>query len=117
MPQAMAIFGSGYGVTALKEAQWLQRCQLFYWGDLDVQGFEILSQFRGYFPHTQSFLMNKETFKQFFEGGTGTPSTVQTALHLTPEEQALYEQIKKGNFRLEQEKIPHYWVLQNLQKL
>ena len=117
MPQAMAIFGSGYGVTALKEAQWLQRCQLFYWGDLDVQGFEILSQFRGYFPHTQSFLMNKETFKQFFEGGTGTPSTVQTALLLTPEEQALYEQIKKGNFRLEQEKIPHYWVLQNLQQL
>ena len=61
--------------------------------------------------------MNKETFKQFFEGGTGTPSTVQTALLLTPEEQALYEQIKKGNFRLEQEKIPHYWVLQNLQQL
>ena len=37
------------------------------------RGFEILSQFRSYFPQTQSLLMDRTTFDTYFEGDKGTP--------------------------------------------
>ncbi|EJW91975.1 hypothetical protein EVA_19929 [gut metagenome] len=59
---AIIIWGHGYGIASLKKAKFLQHAPLYYWGDLDAQGFEILSQFRGYFPQTQSILMDRSTF-------------------------------------------------------
>jgi hypothetical protein len=104
--KTIVVFGSGYKVENLKNAKWLKRVKLFYWGDIDVQGFEILSQFRGYFPHVQSILMDKATFDRYFENDKGTPGKVSKALNLTDEEQRLYELLKENNWRLEQEKIP-----------
>jgi hypothetical protein len=106
MDQAIAIFGGGYGVAHLKNVAWLASLELLYWGDLDVQGFEILAQFRTYFPHTKSVLMDRATFDQFFENDPGTPSNVKVQLNLTIEEQALYDLLKTNDWRLEQEKIP-----------
>lgn len=108
--ETIAIFGSGFSVYNLKGAQWLINVELFYWGDIDVQGFEILSQFRSYFPQTQSMLMDKTTFEKFFENDSGTPTNVSTKLNLTDGEQQLYEVLKINNWRLEQEKIPLYWI-------
>ena len=79
--------------------------ELLYWGDLDAQGFEILSQFRGYFPHTQSILMDWETFEKFFEHDAGTPTKITGKLNLTNDELQLYELLKMNNWRLEQEKV------------
>lgn len=110
MDKTIAIFGSGYSVFNLKNTQWLSNVTLFYWGDIDVQGFEILSQFRSYFPHTKSMLMDKTTFDTFFENDQGTPTNVSVKLKLTEEEQHLYSLLKINNWRLEQEKIPVYWV-------
>lgn len=110
MDRSIAIFGSGFSVHNLKGAQWLSNLELLYWGDLDAQGFEILSQFRSYFPHAQSLLMDKITFEKFFENDKGTPTNVSVMLNLTEEEQQLYELLKINNWRLEQEKIPFYWV-------
>jgi hypothetical protein len=104
--KTIVIFGSGYGVENLKYTNWLHNVELFYWGDLDVQGFEILSQFRGYFSHTQSVIMNKETFDKFFNKDAGTPTKITATLSLTDKEQLLYQQLKENNWRLEQEKIP-----------
>lgn len=112
MDSAIAIFGSGYSVYNLKNAHWFSDVELFYWGDIDVQGFEILSQFRSYFLHVQSLLMDKVTFENFFENDKGTPTGVSTKLNLTEEEQQLYDMLKVNNWRLEQEKIPLYWVVQ-----
>lgn len=114
MDRSIAIFGSGFSVHNLKGAQWLFNVELFYWGDIDVQGFEILSQFRSYFPHAQSLLMDKTTFEKFFENDKGTLTNVSTKLNLTDEEQQLYELLKVNNWRLEQEKIPLYWVMNNI---
>ncbi len=58
MNDTIAIFGSGYSVYNLKNVQWFANLELLYWGDIDVQGFEILSQFRGYFQQTKSVLMD-----------------------------------------------------------
>ena len=106
MNNTIAIFGSGYSVYNLKSVSWFTNLKLLYWGDIDVQGFEILSQFRNYFPQTKSVLMDKETFEKFFENDKGTPTNVSTKLNLTDKEQQLYDTLKTNNWRLEQEKIP-----------
>jgi hypothetical protein len=110
LEKTIIIFGSGYNVRILKNVLWLRNVELLYWGDLDVHGFEILSQFRGYFPQTQSILMDKETFDKFFENDTGTPTKITEELNLTNEEIQLYELLKIQNQRLEQEKIPLPYV-------
>jgi hypothetical protein len=110
MDKAIAIFGSGYSVSHLKQALWLNNIELLYWGDIDVQGFEILSQFRGYFPQTKSILMDKATFDIYFEDDIGTPSHISIQLNLTAAEQELYSLLKANQWRLEQEKIPLGYV-------
>lgn len=110
MDRAIALFGSGFSVSNLKNVHWFADKELLYWGDIDVQGFEILSQCRSYFPHAQSILMDKITFQKFFENDNGTPTNISVRLNLTDEEQQLYEMLKINNWRLEQEKIPLFWV-------
>ncbi|MUP40060.1 Wadjet anti-phage system protein JetD domain-containing protein [Labilibaculum euxinus] len=110
MDNAIALFGSGFSVSNLKNVYWFANKELLYWGDIDVQGFEILSQFRGYFPQTKSILMNKITFENFFENDSGTPTNISVQLNLTNEEQQLYGILKTNNWRLEQEKIPFDYV-------
>ncbi|MDR2191511.1 MAG: DUF2220 family protein [Endomicrobium sp.] len=113
--ETIVIFGKGYTVENLKNTAWFKDIELLYWGDLDTQGFEILSQFRNYFPNTNSFLMDEATFKQFEnEKGKGTSNKISTTLNLTNEEQKLYELLKLNNWRLEQEKIPLEYVVNNL---
>lgn len=110
MDNTIALFGSGFSVANLKNVYWFKDKALLYWGDIDVQGFEILSQFRGYFPQTKSILMNKITFENFFENDSGTPTNISVQLNLTDEEQQLYDILKTNNWRLEQEKIPFDYV-------
>ena len=111
---SVVVWGKGYAVSAIKNSVMLKSSSLYYWGDFDAQGFEILSQFRGYFPQTQSFLMDKNTFETYFENDSGTRSNVSVELHLTAEEKSLYEYIKKNNLRLEQEKIPQSLVVKTI---
>ena len=106
MNDTIAIFGSGFSVFNLKNVRWFDNLKILYWGDIDVQGFEILSQFRTYFPQTKSVLMDKKTFDTFFENDNGTPTNISTKLNLTDEEQMLYDILKTNNWRLEQERIP-----------
>ena len=110
----IVIWGHGYGVSSMKNSDLLKSAELFYWGDLDAQGFEILSQFRGYYPQTKSFLMDRSTFDKYFENDAGTPSKISVELNLTAEELFLYEYIKANNYRLEQEKIPQNYVIEQL---
>lgn len=110
MNDTIAIFGSGYSVYNLKNVQWFANLELLYWGDIDVQGFEILSQFRSYFKQTKSILMDFETFEKFFENDLGTQTNICTSLNLTDSEQKLYKILKSNNWRLEQEKIPFDYV-------
>lgn len=117
IPDAIVVWGKGYAVSAIKNSVMLKSSILYYWGDLDAQGFEILSQFRGYFPQTQSFLMDKYTFESYFEGDSGTPSNVSVELNLTDAENALYEYLKSNNLRLEQEKIPQSRVVKAIIEL
>ena len=113
----IAIFGGGYKIADLKQIDWFNAVEIFYWGDIDAQGFEILSQFRNYFPHTNSFLMDQATFDNFFESDQGTPSLVNNLLYLNEQEQQLHQHLKQNNYRLEQEKIPFAYVNQKIEEL
>lgn len=114
---SVVIWGKGYGVASIKESELLKNTELIYWGDLDGQGFEILSQFRGYFAHVKSLLMDKTTFDKYFENDSGTPSKINVEQNLTTDEEELYQYIKANNYRLEQEKIPQNYVIEHIKSL
>ncbi len=115
---AIAIWGKGFQVSNLKKASWLNQIKNFYyWGDIDVHGFEILSQIRGYFDNVQSLLMDEETLNNFFEYDNGAISNTQIKLKLTDDEYLLYKKLRENNWRLEQEKIPLYYLRKRLNEI
>lgn len=102
----LAIWGKGFQVGLLREIGWLVGCAIWYWGDLDAPGFAILSQLRGYWPQTRSFLMDAATLEKYREFVvTGTPSGEVVLDNLGEEETAVYQQLVTHNWRLEQERI------------
>lgn len=109
--KSIVICGMGFRVDILKEAEWLNEKDIYYWGDLDAQGFQILSEIRTHFQKVESFLMDRETFDKFFEGDKGKETNVEKELCLTPEENQMFQYLKASNQRLEQEKIPYEYAL------
>lgn len=107
---SIVIWGHGFGVDIMKDVEWFQTKKIYYWGDIDAQGFQILSEIRTYFKHVESFLMDKNTFHKFYEDEKGTITNIEKELCLTEEENELYKYLKENNLRLEQEKIPHYYI-------
>lgn len=111
---SIVVFGHGFGVDIMKEVEWFKTKQIFYWGDLDAHGFQILSEIRTYFEQVESFLMDKHTFDMFYEGDKGTETNVEKDLNLTQEENELFKYLKDNNLRLEQEKIPFEYIISNI---
>tara|TARA_R110002072_G_C7973700_1_gene535091 strand:+ start:5938 stop:7089 length:1152 start_codon:yes stop_codon:yes gene_type:complete len=117
MANTMAIFGQGFKVLSLKNIEWLNGCEIYYWGDLDAQGFEILSGFRSHYKQTKSLMMDKTTFDKFYENDLETKSKIETLLHLNEEERDMHQLLFKNKWRLEQEKIPMDYTLSQLKKI
>lgn len=115
--KTIAIFGKGFQVSILKKIDWLHNIEILYWGDIDAQGFEILSQIRGYYPNTKSILMDNDTFEKFYENDEGTLSKITTELNLNKEELVIYNKVKNNNYRLEQEKIPLEYIKKQLNNI
>lgn len=111
---SLVIFGAGYGFEMLRQAQWLSRCQIYYWGDIDTHGFAILDQLRNQFSHTESFLMDKATLLKFEPlWDVEEQQTLRDLPRLTLDELALYNELRdnriRKNLRLEQERIGFTW--------
>lgn len=118
MKNALAIFGSGFHSGELKHVQWLKDKGLYYWGDIDTHGLQILSQLRISYPEVISLMMNRETLDQFKQFWTiGTPTTVSNLKGLSSSELELFQYIKDNNIRLEQERIPQEFVKQWMESL
>lgn len=109
-PQAIVIFGLGYGVDLLQSASWLAATQIHYWGDIDTHGFAILDRLRSMFPTAGSLLMDRDTLlaHQPLWVHEHTPSRA-TLSRLTPDEQALFGDLVHDRLgekvRLEQERV------------
>jgi hypothetical protein len=118
-PRTLALFGAGYGFSALRDAAWLQEREVLYWGDLDTHGFQILDQLRSVHPHVASTLMDEETLSAHrdFWGREPTPSRA-VLTRLNAAETALYEALGNDTHgpavRLEQELIRWDWALERL---
>ena len=111
---SIVIWGHGFGVDIMKNVEWLKTKKIYYWGDLDAYGFQILSEIRTYFGQVESFMMDRNTFDLFYEGDKGTETNVEKDLCLTPEENEMFRYLKENNLRLEQEKIPLEYVRTNI---
>jgi hypothetical protein len=117
LEESIAIFGKGFQIGLLKDVEWLSDKKIIYWGDIDVHGFQILSQIRGYFPNTCSCMMDLETFNEFRNlAVTGAETTLTSLAFLKPEEHQLFVNLleMKENNRLEQEKIPHSYAIKKI---
>jgi len=109
-PNALVIFGSGYGFEAFRLATWMHDCAIYYWGDLDTHGFAILNQLRAMLPHTQSFLMDQQTLLAHRHAwGTEPKQETKDLKYLNAEEAAVYDDLRNNRLtnqlRLEQERI------------
>lgn len=105
--------GGGFNISYLKNATWLNDKKMFYWGDIDEHGFQILHQMRSYFRHVQSVMMDIKTFETFKEYLVeGEPSKAVNFYLLNEEESKLYLSLKEteNKNRLEQEKISQSYV-------
>ena len=110
----LVIFGKGFQASLLRYNHHLHETSISYWGDLDVQGFTILSQLRSSFPHAQSLFMDQHTFDKHKEFVVeGVKSNVDVLQRLTPEETRLFIELKRTNQRLEQEHISLHYIKQN----
>ena len=119
VPGGMVIFGAGYGFAALADAQWLHRCAVHYWGDIDTHGFAILDQLRATLPHAQSLLMDRATLLAHAGHWGEEPQPLLRNLpRLTAEEGALFDDLRdnrlRPRLRLEQERVGFGWVQQAL---
>jgi hypothetical protein len=108
----LAIGGLGNAVTLLRYCAWLGSVSITYWGDIDVQGFEILSRLRGLFPHASSVMMDAATLNELVHlRGTGTAARPNTPPSLTEAESEAFGMCAEANVRLEQERIGQDYVL------
>ena len=120
--ESIVVFGNGYGVGMLQNANWLKDKNIYYWGDIDMDGFAILSQVRGYFPQVKSLFMDEETITKFKDLAViSKDSKMKILKNLNKTESLLYERLKsnfyKDNFRLEQERIPFEYIREKYDKL
>lgn len=108
---SMVVCGMGYGIDRhLARADWLADKAIFYWGDIDTHGFQILSRVRAALPHTRSLLMDRATLMDHQSLWGQEPKPIHHDLHhLDPHEQALYRDLADNRLgdrvRLEQERI------------
>jgi hypothetical protein len=121
-PNAIVIFGAGYGWEALAHATWLHDCSIYYWGDIDTHGFAILDQLRRHFSHANSLLMDKSTLLAHERcwGKEMTPISHDLP-RLTDDERTVFNDLRdnrlRPQLRLEQEKIGFGWLTAVLKEL
>lgn len=118
IPESLAIWGKGFAIESLKHAAWLNDKEIYYWSDLDAQGFQMLSQLRSYFRQTKSFLMDGNLLERFGEFVVqGTHSKIENLENLSESESLVFNSIKSQSLRLEQERIPQWFIIQKVNKL
>jgi len=111
MNRGLAIRGEGKAVTRLRRLQWLADNMVLYWGDVDVEGFQILSSLRMLFPQVRSILMTDGVLrdhKPLVLEGSGAECSEPR--NLVDDELAAFRQCHQHNWRLEQERLPQSYV-------
>jgi len=132
-PASAVLFGKGYALNVLAELPWLQDMPLYYWGDLDTQGFSILNRLRAQLPNVRALLMDRATLLAHHElwgEEEQDKRSLKPLNHLLPDEQELYDDLRfdriaspthpdlpRHALRLEQEHLAFDWLQRALNEL
>lgn len=122
MDGTVIVHSLGHNLAPLRYLAWAQEArQVTYWGDLDTDGFAILSAFRGLGYMARSILMDAATlvrYRHFAVEDTATPDRGDLA-NLTEAEYDAWQGLLSDRWgrrlRLEQERIPLLAGVQALQ--
>jgi hypothetical protein len=118
LPRCIGFGALGRAITLLRHVPWLSNCDIWYWGDLDTEGFEMLSSLRALHPATHSFLMDEDAVQRWQQLAlTGTGRMAEVPVHLTDSERAAFMRCRDHNLRIEQERLPHPEVVAAIQNL
>lgn len=114
----MAICSSGKALHLLKDSSFFQMVKLFYWGDLDEEGFKMLNDIRSYYPEVESLFMDEETvlYHRCEVASQSTAYRTTKLQHLRPEEIAAFNRLAP-NGRIEQEKLEQRYVFDKLVRM
>lgn len=115
----IAVEGVGRGGATAAAFAWITgAAAVFYWGDMDADGLEILDGFRAAGVPARSLLMDWQAYEQWERFGTNVdkhgnallPRQPREVPHLSSEERGLYEALCsetwERNRRIEQERVP-----------
>jgi hypothetical protein len=116
----IAVEGEGYKAPGvLTHLPWLVRCpHIFYWGDIDAAGYEIVHRLRASGVYAETLLMDEDTYARYERFGSWTdergrpiPCAKRKPLHhLHGNERVVYDHITDPSWtrarRVEQERIP-----------
>ena len=110
LPDALAIFGSGFALGSVAGFVWLQDKRILYWGDVDTYGFLILNRLRARYPQVESVMMDHPTLLAHrSHWGVEEEPTSLALPHLTHAEGELYRDLVEDTYghhvRLEQERV------------
>lgn len=128
---SVVLLGNGNaGPSSIFQIPWLRTIhEIYYWGDMDTDGLEILARYRQAGLPCESILMTLDDFKRYEEYGTRYSKDngqvfvrcedEALAAFLTDAERGLYlalcgDSLKKN--RIEQEKIPFQDALNYLNR-
>jgi hypothetical protein len=114
----IALWGMGNAAALLEKVSWLANCRLYYWGDLDVHGFHILSRLRRAFLPVKSVMMDDLTLTSFesYWQAAGESSYEETQ-NLTIEERQTYIGLRDSKKLLKQERIAPDYSKQRLREV
>lgn len=113
VPDTIAVSGGGKNLSWLS-ADWLKSKRVAYWGDIDSEGFTMLSNARSKVPHLKSLMMDASVVERFQERMVAEPNSIfKEPEYLTESERLLFQELRRNVYqegRLEQERIDHDYV-------
>jgi hypothetical protein len=112
----VCLWGSGFAILHLEPSRLPPSIPIWYWGDLDVQGFTILARLRKHLASAggelRSFLMDQAAFTRYRSWAVpGTPSDLPDRAHLLEEEYEVCRALASAEdaggacLRIEQERV------------
>ena len=120
VPNSICIWGHGYTVNSLNNIEWFNSKRIYYFGDLDEHGFDILSSYRRFYPNIQSFCMEKSDWNKHLQYAVVGKKLESSRIpeNLIVEENEVFQIIRNSTQnRIEQERISVSYIQEKLNLL